>query len=194
MISDKSTDQKPLIAEPEKLPFEDDSLDVILLHHMLDFHRAPQQLLREVSRVALPTGQLVIIGFNPYSLWGLCKPFGAMRDKAPWHGKYIPPSRLMDWLNLLNFKIDRAQYSLYGLPTLRASQKLPDYSNGLSRNANLPFGAIYVIVARKQVGSMIPMKPVWQKNRSSFGGLSVVRPARPAAGRGMSTRDLPPGE
>ena len=180
-----------------QLPFEEDSLDVVLLHHMLEFHKSPQTLLREVSRVALPMGQLVIVGFNPLSLWGAYKPIGQLRKShsypQPWNGRFITPGRLMDWLNLLNFKIDRAQYCLYGLPTLKATSKLPDFSQGLSRNANLPFGGVYVIVARKQVGSMIKMQPVWQRKRA-FGRLSVVPPARPAAGRGITTRDIPPDE
>ena len=177
----------------EQLPFSEDSLDVVLLHHMLEFADSPQNLLREAARVALPMGQLVIVGFNPLSLWGMYKPIGKLRRKLPWTGRFVPPGQLMDWLTLLNFKIDRAQYCLYGLPTLRSSQDLPAYSHGLSRNANWPFGGAYVIVARKQTGSMIKMKPVWQ-DRSAFGKLSVVPPARPATGRGMSTRDVPPSE
>ncbi|MEM7366526.1 MAG: methyltransferase domain-containing protein, partial [Pseudomonadota bacterium] len=54
-----------------QLPFENDSIDVLILHHMLDFFEEPQQLLREVERVALPMGYLVILGFNPVSTWGL---------------------------------------------------------------------------------------------------------------------------
>tara|TARA_R110002073_G_scaffold25378_27_gene84286 strand:- start:4921 stop:5682 length:762 start_codon:yes stop_codon:yes gene_type:complete len=182
-----------LSADATELPFSEDSIDVVLLHHLLEFHHDPQKLLREVSRIALPMGQLVIVGFNPLSLWGACQPVGRLRNKAPWTGKFIPPGKLMDWLNLLNFKIDRAQYCLYGWPTLRSTSKLPDFSQGLSRNANLPFGGIYIIVARKQVGSMIKVRPVWQRT-PAFGRLSVVPPARPAAGRGLTTRDLPPEE
>ena len=177
----------------DQLPFAEDSLDVVLLHHMMEFSQNPQTLLREAARVSLPMGHLVIVGFNPLSLWGMYKPIGKFRKKLPWVGRFVPPSQLMDWLTLLNFKIDRVQYSMFGLPTVRSSQSLPDFSHGLSRNANWPFGGIYVIVARKQTGSMIKMKPVWQNTRA-FGKLSVVPPARPAAGRNISTRDVPEGE
>lgn len=182
--------ESTLVANPDLLPFEDDCLDVVLLHHCLDFQDSPQNLLREVSRVSRPMGQVVIVGFNPYSLWGMWKPFGALRNKQPWLGKYISPGRLMDWLTLLNFKIDRAQYSIYGLPYSRKADDLilDDYSQGLSRNPNWPFGAIYVIVARKQVGTMTPIRPVWRKNQN-MGKLSVVRPT---ASRDIATRDFPP--
>jgi SAM-dependent methyltransferase len=78
-----------------QLPFEEDSLDVVLLHHLLEFHNSPQKLLREVSRVALPMGQLVIVGFNPMSLWGAYQPVGRLRKKQPWDGRFISPGRLM---------------------------------------------------------------------------------------------------
>jgi len=147
-------------------------------------------------------GQVVIVGFNPFSLWGMWKPMGALRNKQPWLGKFISPGRLMDWLTLLNFKIDRAQYSIYGPPFIREKEgvstkdgtrkkddrSLDDYSQGLSRNPNWPFGAIYVIVARKQVGTMTPIKPVWRKNQ----GMDKLSVVRPTAGREIATRNIPP--
>ncbi|MCB1645434.1 MAG: methyltransferase domain-containing protein [Pseudomonadales bacterium] len=170
------------------LPFQDDSLDVVLLHHLLDFFQSPHKLLREAARVALPMGHLVIIGFNPVSLWGAYQPVGRLRQQAPWFGDFIRPGRLMDWLNVLNFKIDRAQYTTYGLPLAGYSGKIPDYSHGLSRNANLPFGAVYVIVARKQVGTITPIKPRWHQNRA-FGRLSVVPPMANGASRNNRNKD-----
>ncbi|MDG1910377.1 MAG: methyltransferase domain-containing protein [Pseudomonadales bacterium] len=173
-------------ASPAALPFANDSVDVVLMHHLLEYSNNPQQLLREASRVSLPMGHVVIVGFNPHSLWGLCKPLGRLRKHPLWSGNFIRPGRVMDWLNLLNFKIDRAQYCTYGLPVVGYSGQKADYSNGLSRNANLPFGAVYVIVARKQVGTLTPIKPVW-KSQTSFGRLAAVRPL---AGRNASPRTI----
>ena len=158
-----------------QLPFETDSMDVVLLHHLLEYYDSPQQILREVGRIALPSGHVVIVGFNPLSLWGAYRPIGQLRNLAPWCGRFIRPSRLMDWLTLLNFKIDRAQYTTYGLPVNGYSGAIPDYRQGLSRNANWPFGAVYVIVASKQVSRLTPIKPVWQRQRA-FGRLNIVRP------------------
>jgi len=191
---EEETVQPSLAADSLHLPFETDSIDVVLMHHMLEFHANPLSLLRETARIALPTGHLVIVGFNPISLWGLCQPMGRFRNSAPWHGDFISPGRLMDWLNLLNFKIDRAQYCIYGPPSERFTKPLKhDFSQGLSRKTNWPFGAVYVIVARKQVGSMIPMRPVWNP-RHAFGQLSVVPAGRPATGRHMPTRNIPEGD
>ena len=147
---------------------------MVLLHHLLDFVESPQDVLREVERVTLPSGNLIIVGFNPISLWGMWQPFARLCGKAPWSGSFIRPGRLMDWLNLLNFKIDRAQYAIYRPPMARYTGRVGDYSQGFSRNLNLPIGSVYVIVAKKQVGGMTPIRPVWKTQRT-FGRLSVVR-------------------
>lgn len=183
-------DRAAFLGKATSLPFEDDSMDVAILHHLLEFYDAPQQILREVARVTIPSGYVVIAGFNPLSLWGLCKPVGRMRGEAPWIGNFIRPGRLMDWLNLLNFKIDRAHYSTYGLPMNRKPfvGKIPDYTQGISRKSSFPFGAVYVIVARKHVGTMTSIRPVWRQRRA-FGRLTVVRPA---AGRSVSRSTKPP--
>lgn len=170
------SDKSPFMARPTELPLGNDSIDVVLLHHILDFIDSPQEVLREISRIVRPSGHLVIIGFNPFSLWGMLKPLASLRKVPPWNGRFIRPGRLMDWMNLLNFKIDRAQYCMYGLPMASARLNKPDFSKGLSRNTNWPLGAVYVIVARKQVGAMTPIRPVW-RTQKSFGQLSVVRSA-----------------
>ena len=83
----------------------------------------------------------------------------------------------MDWLTLLNFNIDRAQFAIYQPPVPRLMKgKTRDYSQGLSRHPNWPFGAVYVIVARKQVSRLQPIRPVW-RTRQTLPELSVVRPA-----------------
>src|SRR5690606_10094438 len=55
----------PLVSEYHSLPFSSEALDLVLLHHLLDYSQTPHQLLREVSRVLIPRGHLVIVGFNP---------------------------------------------------------------------------------------------------------------------------------
>jgi len=166
--------EMPVVGRPTSLPFESDSIDVAVLHHLLDFADSPQEILKEISRVTLPMGHVVIIGFNPWSLWGLWRSALQFKERSPWDGQYISPGRLMDWLNLLDFKIDRAQYAIYRPPVTRLIGQVGDYSQGLSRNLNLPVGGVYVIVARKHVGSVRSIKPVWKTSRA-FGRLSVVR-------------------
>ena len=119
-------------------------------------------------------GHIVIVGFNPISLWGAWREVAKFKGRAPWQGQFMRAGRLMDWLNLLDFKIDRAQYAIYGPPLHRYLGRVNDYSQGVSRNLNLPVGSVYVIVAQKHVGSVRSIRPVW-KSAQAFGRLSVVR-------------------
>ena len=173
-VSLDNTADSGIVAKPTELPFPSDSLDVVLLHHLLDFTESPQETLREVSRVTLPMGHLVLMGFNPLSSWGLWKAMAGFLGRAPWNGQFIRPGRLMDWLNLLNFKIDRAQYAIYQPPLTRMTGRIRDYSRGVSRSVNLPVGGIYIIVAQKHIGSIRPVRPVWRR-QPAFGRLSVVQ-------------------
>lgn len=169
-----------------ELPFENDSMDVVILHHLFDFYDARQNMLREAARVTIPMGRVLIVGFNPVSLWGLAKPFAKFRTSVPWGGSFVRAGRLMDWLNLLDFKIDRVHYNTYGPPIDREPfvGRQPDYSQGLSRRSNLPFGATYVISARKHVGGVRPIRPEWRPSRA-LGNLTVVPSPGRATGRNV---------
>jgi hypothetical protein len=85
----------------------------VVLPHALELARDPHQTLREVERVLVPEGRVVIVGFNPASLWGLRQRAGRVR--AGWAGRnqplYLPRAgefigywRLRDWLRLLGFE------------------------------------------------------------------------------------------
>src|SRR3972149_643625 len=95
-----------------ELPFDTASLDLVLIPHVLEFAEHPHQILREVERVLMPEGSLVISGFNPRSLWGMRKTLGGMRSRAlgckqgyPWRGHFISLPRIKDWLALLGFEV-----------------------------------------------------------------------------------------
>ena len=68
----------------------------------------------------------------------------------------------MDWLNALNFNIDRVQYCIYGLPISQKSLRTNDSPQELSRSINFPFGAVYIVVARKQESTMTTIRKPWR--------------------------------
>ena len=65
-----------VLADPHWLPFRENSFDLVVLPHALEFTDEPHQLLREVYRVIRSEGQVVIAGFNPFSLFGAKRYFG----------------------------------------------------------------------------------------------------------------------
>ena len=173
-ISVEKTVSSGVVAAPVSIPLASDSVDVILLHHLLDFTRPHQDVLRETSRITKPMGRVVIIGFNPLSSWGIWGALARGRGRAPWNGSFLWPSKLMDNLHLLGFKIDRTQYAIYGLPVVGWLGTVNDYSEGVGRRLNLPVGSVYVIVAQKQVSSIRPIRPIWRK-QAAFAQVTAVQ-------------------
>ena len=58
-----------LVSAFDELPFDSQSLDLVVLPHVLEFAAEPHQVLREVERVLIPEGRVIVCGFNPASLW-----------------------------------------------------------------------------------------------------------------------------
>lgn len=164
-------------AQPEFLPFDQRSVDLMLLPHTLEFAADPHQVLREVSRVLAPEGHVVILGFNPFSLWGLRRLLTRRRHAVPWSGNFLNLARLKDWFKLLDFELVQGSMLYYrpplaseaGMERLRFLDKAGDRWWPMA-------GAVYLLVAKKRVVGMIPLRPEWRKTRS-FGRRAVARPA-----------------
>ena len=151
------------VADNEELPLASDSIDVVVLHHGLDFTDDSHKLLREVTRVLRPGGQMLIIGFNPFSYWGIWKLF-KRKISIPWRGRFISRRRLSDWLQLLDLHIDSVGYGLH-FPPLNLSRMLK-HAPKMERfgsKIRSPFGGAYFILCVKQV---IPVTPILQRWRA----------------------------
>lgn len=157
-----------VISGSDELAFESGSLDLVILHHALDFAKDPHQTLREASRVLKSSGHLVIIGFNPLSIWGLRKLFNR-KKKAPWNSRFISGNRIVDWLNLLHFQVGDLEHFYYGLPFnhLGLLKQFLWLDNIL--NAKVPLGAFYILSAQKQTLSRIQARPRWVKQPKTVG-------------------------
>lgn len=169
-----------LITDAAALPFPAASLDLVVLPHTLELSADPHQVLREVERVLVPEGRVVISGFNPGSLWGLrqgrarlCERMGVTALGAsnlflPEAGDFIGPWRLRDWLRLLSFELESDRYGCY-----RPAMKTDKW---LQRSAWMDragarwwpiFGAVYFVVAVKRVRGMRLLGPAWKPRRAA---------------------------
>ena len=83
-----------LAADPLQLPLASQSVDLVVLPHVLESHDHPHEVLRETERVLMPEGQVVISGFNTGSLWRLRQMFSGRHRSAPWDLKFIGLLRL----------------------------------------------------------------------------------------------------
>src|SRR3990167_7897143 len=166
--------------QPEALPLDTKSADVLILPHTLDFCDDPHQVLREVSRVLRPEGHVVILGFNPMSLWGFRRLIARRPRVAPWCGKFFHLSRIKDWLALLDFETTHGTM-LYYRPPLRNEgfmQRLHFLDKMGDRWWPMMAG-IYLVVAKKRVVGVTPLPLSWKTRRAIAAGAT-----QPAA-RGM---------
>ena len=154
-----------LLCDFDALPFDSASLDLVVLPHALELARDPHLALREVERVLVPEGRVVIVGFNPASLWGLRKWFGRWRRRAapgsaaglflPSAGEFMRYRRLRDWLRLLSFEVEAGRFGCYR-PPLTSQAWLTRFA-WLERVGDRwwpVFGAVYFVVAVKRVRGM----------------------------------------
>lgn len=166
-----------LIAQNAELPLEHNSVDVVLLHHSLDFAASPHQVLREAARILRPGGHLLIVNFNPVSWWGLSR-FWTRKSKEPiWQkGHFISHHRLVDWINLLELTELKTK-SDYFLPSYESSNVRRKFGKlqSLGRKYLSRFGAFNIILARKDVGGMTAIQP--EKSGKRFIRLPVAEPA-----------------
>jgi len=180
-----------LVAEPDELPLDSDSIDAIIVHHCLEFAANPHQVLREIQRVLTPQGQLLIIGFNPYSLLGLKTRVRArMRDPLWSRHRPVGEHRLTDWLHLLGCEVldTRRLYSLPPLGTGRLRRLLTTADEWLTR-LNLPWGGVYILHATKNVAAI---NRTWRPARARRGGLIGLVPKPAPTPRGGMSRDTCP--
>lgn len=160
----------------DELPFANESLDVVIVHHVHEFVDNPHQVLREIQRVLVPHGQLIILGFNPYSQLGLYSLVAGLMPGSMWQNRLISSRRIKDWLSLLGFEISAVQYGCHSPACIE--QKLgPRLGVKLQQ---WPLGNFYMVCAIKQVTTMTPVKLRWINQRKHFGGLA---PAGPRVGR-----------
>lgn len=159
------------------LPLQSDSVDVVVLHHVLDFESLPHEVLREVERTLVPDGHVVIVGFNPWSLWGIRRLFTWHRgEHTPWRGAFRSIIRIKDWLALLGFDVVATRTRFFRPPLRRPGlMRRLQWMERLGARAWPYLGGTYIIVAKKRVVALTPIKPRWRPRRSLIPG-DVIKP------------------
>jgi SAM-dependent methyltransferase len=152
------------------LPFASQSLDLVVLPHVLEFAAEPHQVLREVERVLIPEGHVIICGFNPASMWGVRQGLGRLSRNhyLPVAGEFISMPRMKDWLKLLNLRVGASHFGCYS-PPFRTAKWLNRFA--VMEDAGQrwwPYlGAVYMVHAVKRVKGMTMVGPAWNKKSAS---------------------------
>ena len=185
---DEVTLQAALSFDSRAWPWAAESLDLVVLPHTLERSADPHACLREVERVLIPDGQVLILGINPWSLWG--RPLMRARTQArqdglpSWPVQPIAPRRLRDWLHLLGFEIQLQRFAGW-TPTWRSERWVQRcaWMDVLGRHWSPFLGGAYLLLATKRVpGGRLLKGRAWRTvpSRSAMPApaASIEAPAR----------------
>lgn len=114
---------------------------------------------------------MIIVGFNPWSLWGLWQLFRLRSKKVPWCGHFISAWRMHDWLSLLGFQVKSEQPLMFRPPLQHPGlmQRL-QFLERVGARLWPPLSGVYMMLAVKRVSRLTPIKPVWKLAARSLRG------------------------
>lgn len=172
-----------LVTDFAALPFPAASLDLVVMPHTLEVSADAHATLREVERVLVAQGRVVICGFNPVGLWALREARSRLwthltggrwpgRAYLPQVGEYLGYWRLRDWLRLLDFEVEVVRFGCY-VPAVRSPKWLGRFAwmEALGQRWWPILGSAYVVVAVKRVRGVRLMGSLWKN--------TLARAARP---------------
>ncbi|MCZ6641749.1 MAG: methyltransferase domain-containing protein [Gammaproteobacteria bacterium] len=156
------------------IPLPNHSLDAVVLHHTLETVIDPRSAIRELARVLVPGGRLVVCSFNPISPWGLRTLYARLfTDHFSGLG-LISPYRLVDWLTVLGFELQEpVRYLSYNLP-FSLGKRQSKLSHGIEtalQRLQFPVGGVYIVSAVKQA---FGVRPDWKISRGRAPKLAPV--------------------
>ena len=163
-----------LVTDAGALPFPAASLDLLVLPHTLELSQDPHATLREVERVLVPEGRVVISGLNPTSLWAMrqrrahfYQRFGSSDLFLPEAGEFIGYWRLRDWLRLLNFEVESGRFGCYR-PAFETDKWLSrfEWMDRVGGRWWPILGAVYFLVAVKRVHGVRLLEPAWKTRKT----------------------------
>ncbi len=137
------------------LPIQSETVDLVILPHLLEFDEHRFQTMREIERVLKPEGEVIIMNFNPLCIWVRLQFFWDKKLSRSWQGHFINRSRMADWLKLLNFEIKTtSEFTLDSILTTPEKFKL---------GKRTYFSMAYAVRAIKRRYTLIPLTPIKAK-------------------------------
>jgi len=137
------------------LPIQSETVDLVILPHLLEFDAHRFQTMREIERVLKPEGEVIIMNFNPLSIWVRLQFLWNKKMSRSWQGHFINRTRVADWLKLLNFEIlTTSEFTLDSILTTSEQFKL---------GKRTCFSMAYAVRAVKRRYTLIPLTPIKAK-------------------------------
>ncbi len=169
-----------VVAWHDDLPFRSGSVDTVVVVHQLEFEPDPHRLLREVERILSPEGHVLILAFNPLSLWGLGRVAGPLRGgQPPWCGHYYTGKRLRDWCRVLGLEHRQHERLFFRPPVQRIGiQQRLQRLERLGRRFWPIFGGVHAELSRKRVARPVNMGAAVRRQSAPVMGSPAAAQAR----------------
>ncbi|UOF93571.1 MAG: methyltransferase domain-containing protein [Bordetella sp.] len=153
-----------VITELEYMPFESQSIDLFLLPHVFERSKNPYFVLRELSRVIIPEGRILISGFNPWSLWHINNFLLNKKRSFPLQSSSLVSFyKLKNWLELLSFDLDIVCFGgCIPICTIKKYLNRYYFTKNFGNCCFCLISPIYIISAIKRCMSLPLMKPYWE--------------------------------
>lgn len=162
-----------VVGDFHHLPMASNSIDLVVLPHALEYVSDPHQVLREVERVLVPEGQVLISGFNPVSLWGIKRRLAGRGTSFPWQGQYFSVRRLKDLLKVLSFETQAGCFGRYAPPAKREEWLRRWHFLESAGDRWWAFaGAVYLLQGIKRQHGLRLLTPTWQDRKARAKALS----------------------
>ena len=172
------------------MPIASDSVDVVVMPHVLEFEEAPHGALREIERVLVPEGCVIVAGYNSLGLMGAWSLLPHRAHGAPWSGRFHTASRVRDWLRNLGFEMVASEGCFFRPPLRsgRALRRLRIFETAGPRFWPHLCGT-WFLVARKRTATPTPLRPGRRRRRKPVRAVGLAgsamsvgrRPRFPAA-------------
>lgn len=165
-----------VLCEEHAWPLCEHAADVVVLQHALDFSVSPHALLREAAQAVRPGGHLLVVGVNPFSTWGLRS---ALARDVFGDARCISATRLVDWLNLLGFALEKRRVGCYRPPLASPQwQSRLAWMERFGSSWQAPAAGFYILVARKLVVGLRPLRPSRREPMGKLVPLPVAKISR----------------
>lgn len=150
-----------------ELAFAPNSIDLVVIDHLLEFVERPWQLLSQLYQCLAPHGHCVIMGFSPWSLWGAHRLI-KRKVGAPWDGRFWSASRVCYWLQEIGYGVQSMQRYAYQGPIAHSRHSHVCTALEIVGQCCWPgLGGAYCIVAKKSISAITPIKAsLWAKKQS----------------------------
>lgn len=167
-FSNNSDNKNYIESDLHELPINTGSVDLVILPHTLQFIDRSRQLLNEACRIIKPEGLIVILGFNPFSFYGLRKLINNNKT-MPWMGDFIDVYHVKNWLQLADFQVEQHVTCLFRpmLNNFNLYQKL-HFLDYIGQKCFPKLGGVYIIIARAKMIPLTPIRLHWKQQLSSI--------------------------